>query len=308
MTFIGLTIQGLEKAAEKETGGKFYSNGKVAFEKLEKKEFYTLSKVYELITSFKFKNLKEIISNTQKIKLNLTGTYKCLCKRSGEHDFNSMILEQEAGNALGKSNQNLNYSRDEPQNIIIFDISEKNCNVGILKKVDLVNREYRFKLHSQTTPPLIASCLIKYLDIKKSESLVCLESKDGVIPIEASFQGIKNILAQDTHSNNIRNAKINAKLAKKDIEFLTDSLNNLPKEKKDYIITQIIFSKEKKGPYKLIHDVFELAEKILKKDLAIITNHVEDIDSFSSKKMKLKEKIKIKYKKSESFILIYSKN
>ena len=146
------------------------------------------------------------------------------------------------------------------------------------------------------------------MDIKKSESLVCLESKDGVIPIEASFQGIKNILAQDTHSNNIRNAKINAKLAKKDIEFLTDSLNNLPKEKKDYIITQIIFSKEKKGPYKLIHDVFELAEKILKKDLAIITNHVEDIDSFSSKKMKLKEKIKIKYKKSESFILIYSKN
>ena len=215
MTYIGTTIQGLEKAAEKETNGKFYSNGKVAFEKLEKKDYYTLNTIYKLITSFKFKDLKEIISNTKKIKLDLKGTYKCLCKRSGKHSFNSMILEQEAGKVLGKSNPNLDYSRDEPQYIIIFDISEKDCNIGIIENTDLGKRDYRFKLHSQTTPSLIASCLIKYLDIKKSESLLCLESKDGVIPIEASLQGIKNITAHDSHPNNIRNAKINAKLAKK---------------------------------------------------------------------------------------------
>ena len=308
MTYIGLTIKGLEKAAERETNGKFYSDGRIIFEKLGKKDLYTVSTVYELITSFKFKDLNEIISKTKKIKLDLEGTYKCLCKRSGKHPFNSMILEQEAGKTLGKSNPNLNYSRDKPKNIIFFDISEKNCNLGIIKKIDMDKREYRFKLHSQTTPTLIAACLIKYLDIKKSESLLSLESKDGVIPIEAALQDIKNLLAHDSHPNNIRNAKINAKLAKKEIEFITDNINQLPIEKKDYIITQIIFSKEKKGPYKMIHDMFTLAEKILQKDLAIITNHVEDIDSFCPKKMKLKEKIPIRYKKLELSILIYSKN
>ena len=86
---------------------------------------------------------------------------------------------------------------------------------------------------------------------------------------------------------------------------ITDNINHLPIENKDYIVTQIIFSKEKKGPYKLIHDMFTLAENIVQKELAIITNHIEDIDSFCPK---LKGKIQIKYKKLELAILIYSKN
>jgi len=214
------------------------------------------------------------------------------------------FIRQEAGKAIRKSN-NLEYSRDSPKNTIVFDIDDNNCIVGILKENNLSKREYRFKLNNQTLPPLIASCLIKYLKIK--DSLLCLECKDGIIPIEAALQDVKEITAQDVNGNNIRNAKINAKLAKKEINFITTSINNLEIKSQNHIITHLVYSKQKKGPYNVIHDTFELANKSLKKELAIITNHPEDMETFCPKTIKLKEKIKIKNKKSELSILIYSR-
>jgi hypothetical protein len=302
MTFIGKTIKGLEKAAISETNGKLNSNGRVEFETL-KKSYRTLESVYELLTSFKFKNLKDIIKETKKLKLNIKGTYKCKCSFESHDTLTSMEVEQACGKAIGEKNP-LDYSPKDYKNIITIDIIENNCNIGISQPKTIPERIYRFNLHNQTTPATLAAAVINYLNIKKDENLLCIESKDGIIPIEAAFQNIK-VSANDLHSNNIRNARINAKLAKKEIQFNSKKTLNL--EKADYIITQIIFSKKKKGPYELIHDVFKLAETKLNKKLAILTNHPKDFESYKPKTIKLIEQKEITHKKLNLTLLIYSK-
>ncbi|MBT3865868.1 hypothetical protein HOF78_02060 [Candidatus Woesearchaeota archaeon] len=292
MTFIGTTVIGLEDAAIKETDGKLSSEGRVSFEKLPKSPL-TLNTIYELITSFQFKDLDDIKERIKKEKITLEGTYKCLCKRKGEQSFNSMIIEHEIGKIIDQNNKDLEYSRENPETIIYIDIFNKNCNVGILKERNLSKRTYRFHLNNQTTPTLVAACLIKHFNIKKEETLLCINCKDGVIPIEATLQNIK-VTSQDSNPNNIRNAEINAKLAKKEINLQLKNIDQI-EGKHDYIITQIIFSKDKKGPHRKINDIFQLAKNNLKKKLAIITNHPEDIKIFCPKEIKLNEEKQIQH-------------
>ncbi|MBT3262465.1 hypothetical protein HN992_02225 [Candidatus Woesearchaeota archaeon] len=302
MTFIGKTIQGLEEAAISETDGKLNSPGRVEFETL-KESYRTLESVYELLTSFKFKTLKDIIEQVKKLKLSINGTYKCKCSFESHNQLTSMEVEQTCGKAIGENNP-LDYSPKEYDHAIIIDIVENNCNIGISKNKTIPERIYRFNLHNQTTPATLAASIIKYLNIKKDETLLCIESKDGIIPIEAAFQNI-NVSANDLHSNNIRNARINTQLAKKEIQFNSKEILNL--EKSDYMLTQIVFSKKKKGPYKLIHDIFKLAETKLNNKLVILTNHPKDIESYKPKTIKLLEQKEIKHKKLDLTLLIYSK-
>jgi len=301
MTFIGKTIKGLEEAAISETKGKLNSPGKVEFETL-KESYRTLDSVYELLTSFKFKTLTDITNEVKKLKLTVEGTYKCKCSFESHDILTSMEVEQACGKAIGENNP-LNYSPKDYNNTIIIDIVGNICTVGISKDV-IPKREYRFNLHNQTTPATLAAAVIKYLNIKKDETLLCIESKDGIIPIEAALQNI-NVSANDLHSNNIRNARINAKLAKKEIKFNSKETLNL--EKSDHIITQVVFSKKKKGPYKLIHDIFKLAETKLNNKLAILTNHPKDFETFKPETIKLIENKEITHKKLKLNLLIYSK-
>lgn len=291
MAFIGTTVTGLEDAAIKETDGKLSSEGRVSFEKIPKKPL-TLNTIYELITSFQFKDLNEIKKKVKEEKITLKGTYKCLCKRTGEQSFNSMIIEHEIGKILD-DNKELEYSRDNPEIIVYIDIFNKTCNIGILKERNLSKRTYRFHLSNQTTPTLVAACLIKHLDINRNENLLCINCRDGVIPIEATLQDIK-VTSQDSNPNNIRNAEINAKLAKKEINLQLRNIDQI-EGKYDYIITQIIFSKDKKGPHRKINDIFQFSKENLKKKLAIITNHPEDIKIFCPKEIKLKEEKEIQH-------------
>jgi hypothetical protein len=304
MVYIGTTIKGLEKAAIHETKGKLHKPARVEFQTYNpKKEYLTLNTIYKEITSFTFKDLNDLLNKVKSSKIKVKSTYKCKCIKQDEQDFDSPTLEQQAGILIGKQNPESNYSKNNPETIILLDIIKNTCTVGYLLQKELSKRKYRLKLHSQTTPPLIASCLIKYLNIK--DSLLCLESKDGIIPIEASLQKIKNITAQDSIQNNIRNAKINTRLAKAEIKFISKNIQDLSLEKQNHIITQLIFSKEKQQNYRKIHEIFTLAEKLIKKDLSIITNHPNTIKNLAPKKLKLKEEIIIKHNKAELTVLIY---
>lgn len=303
MTFIGTTVIGLEDASIKETNGKLYSPGRISFEKIPENPL-TVDTIYELLTSFEFKDLKGIIKKINETEIVLSGTYKCMCKRTGKQDFNSMILEHEIGRIIDKKNKGLEYSRDDPETIIYIDVLDNKLNLGILKERNLSKREYRFHLHNQTTPTLVASSTIKYLNIQKNESLLCIDCKDGVVPIEATLQNIE-IIAQDSNPNNIRNAEINAKLAKKEIEFQLKNVDQI-EASPDYIITQIVFSKDKKGPHKKINDIFQFAKKNMKNKMAIITNHPEDIKIFCPKEIKLTEQKDIRHGGLNLTIQIYS--
>jgi len=296
MKYIGTTIEGLEKAAIKEAKGKLISPGRILFTKYSE-NYLTLNSIYQLIEEYNFKTLKDLTKKIEKTNIENKETFKCRCSRTGKHDFNSVIAEQEIGKILIK--KGLKYSREKPKNTIFIDIIQNKCFLGILKKENLSKRKYRLRLHNQTTHPLLASCLIKYLNIKENNSLLVLESKDGIISIEAALQKIKNITAQDSEKNNTRNAQINAKLAKAKINFITKNLQEFKPDKQDYIITQLIFSKKRKQSVNKIQKIFSIA-KSSKSKLAIITNHPEDLENY-------KEKIEIKIGKSTLYILIYKK-
>ncbi len=303
MTFIGTTVIGLEESAIKETNGQLKSEGRVSFEKYPKNPL-TIDTIYELVTSFKFKDLKDIKNKIKETDIILSGTYKCMCKRTGNQEFNSMILEHEIGKIIDQKNENLEYSRDDPKTIIYIDVLDTTLSLGILKERNLSKREYRFHLNNQTMPTLIAACTIKYLNIKENESLLAIDCKDGIVPIEATLQNIE-IIAQDSNPNNIRNAEINSKLAKKDINFQLKNIDQI-EASPDYIITQIIFSKDKKGPHKKINDIFQFAKNNMKKKLAIITNHPEDIKIFCPKEIKISEEKTIKHGGLNLTLQIYS--
>ncbi len=309
MKFIGATITNLEEAAISETKGKKFSKGRIEFEDYsEDSPYFTLETIYELISSSKIGELSKIIEEIKKAEISIVGTYKCLCNREGEHNFTSMMVEMEAGKTIGELNEGAEYSRENPETIVFFDIKDDQLNIGILKRRNNSHRDYRFKLNNQTTPPLLASSLIKYLGVNNEDSLLVLDCKDGVIPIEAKLQGIGDVKAQDSNPNNIRNAKINAKLAKVDLEFCQKSIEQLSDLSVDFMISTLVFSKNKRGPHKKMNDIFQLSESILKKELAILTNHPDDVLIFKPDEIVLKTKKEIAHKGLKLTLLVFTSN
>tara|TARA_Y100000310_G_C20625984_1_gene785905 strand:+ start:629 stop:1624 length:996 start_codon:yes stop_codon:yes gene_type:complete len=331
MKYVGKTIEGLEDAAIKETSGKLLAPARVIFERkfqennVKEEKFLTLELIYQFIEEQKFTSLENLISRIEKTKVLETTmkktagkkeagiTFSCLCIRKGNHNFNSIIVEQEIGKMLQK--KGLKYSPKKPTSTIFIDIFQNTCIIGILQEKELSKRRYRLNLHKQTTPPLLASCLIKVLSIKKQESLLILESKDGIIPIEASLQNLNSITAQDSKSNNIRNANINAKIVKANINFVHSSIKELPENLKqqntktnyDHTITQQIFSLKNKRPPQNLSILLSSANTLTKKTLTIITNHPETIKSLTPKAIKLNKEQKIVVGKSTLYILFYQK-
>ncbi len=147
---------------------------------------------------------------------------------------------------------------------------------------------------------------MKYAHLQPNESLLCLECRDGIIPIEAKLQGVTKILGQDRFPNCIRNAIINSKLAKMDIDFIATSITQV-KDSFDVGITQCIFSKEKGNPFRIINEIMTTAKNVIQKKLIILTNHPEDIETYRPDCFKEVEKKDIIHKQMPLTVLVYEK-
>lgn len=262
------------------------------------------SEVYELIKKINFSNDKDLLNKIKNIKFNIKRDFVVRCSRTGEHNFKAMDIEKLAGEIIHNQGNKVNLNSEE---IIYLDIEDKTCFIGKLLAKDLCKRNYRLYIHNQSINACLAASLIKTSKIKKQEILVDPFCKDSVIAIEAYLQGIKKIYGFDSEKNNIRNSKINAKLAKAKIKLSASEIDWLDtkfKKNSVKIITNLPFESKRRSKTEIIpilKEFFHQVKYIAKNPVVVLTQKPQ-----LAKELAKKEKFKIKEKKIEKGEAKYS--
>lgn len=212
---IATCVDGMEEICEKEVHGKKAWKGRVEFEGHAKK-FNSVKNIYELWRSFRFKNQKDIIDEAEKIDNKISGTFKAIANREGEHNFSSMEIERSVGEVF--HDKGFKVDLKKPENIVFVDIKDDMCFIGLLEEAGLNKRKYRFKRINPNLDCTIAYGMTKLAEIKENEIIFNPHCKDGVIAIEAAHNS-KGVIYCDDNSNNMRNADINIRLAEADVKY-----------------------------------------------------------------------------------------
>jgi len=306
MEYITATIEGVEDICAKELDGKKVCKGRVIGNKL-KKNTKSADTIYKLIKKFKFKDLEDLEAKISKIDFLTKGSFKVVCKRKGNHRFRSMDVEKAVGEIIYKKGHKVNLK--DPKNIIYTDIIDNVCLVGFLVLDKLCKRRYRVKINNQGINACLAFSLLKLIRYKNDEILLDPFCKDGVIAIEAALLGGKNIHAFDPNLNNVRNAIINAKMARVTINTdcrRIEELGTLFKKKSiDKIATTIITSNKDKNAGKKIKEFFHQAKTLIKKEIGIISNK-ESIKQYATDFI-IKEEREVSIGKAKYYIIILKK-
>lgn len=253
------------------------SDGGVVFKTNNLKKYLNKVRIIKracyLIKKFEFKSKKDIVERIDKTKFEFKGSFRISCNRKGNHDFKSVEVERDIGRILVSKGNKADLSN--PKNIIFVDIADNKCFVGYLIKDILHKRDYRFRRNNDSIDACLAASLVKIGDVEGKHFVVSPICKDGIIGIEFYLQGIKKVCCLDNSRNNIRNAKINAKLAKAKIEFHNNDLDwliTLFNEKSvDRVVTIVAGSLRKIDFIKKdFGELFNQAKYLLKKNGKII--------------------------------------
>ena len=240
MDYVAICLKGLEEIAEKETKGKKILPGRILFKKILGKissknekslkgktkakknsiNFGSVNIVYKLIKRFEFKEQEEILEQFKKLKIKVKKKFRVDCHRDGTHSFKSVEIEKLIGVYLQKKNLELDFK--EPETVIFVDIYENNCLIGLLEKDELQKRDYRVKLNPDTINPCIAFSALSLIKYKKGDILVDPICRDGIITIEAALMKKGKVFGLD---KNIRNARINSKIAKVEINLSQNEID-----------------------------------------------------------------------------------
>ena len=305
--FVSVTINGIEDITSKEVKGKKILDRRVLFKK-ELKNYRSLDIVYKLIDKFEFSDFEDLIDKLTKIKFKIKSPFKVECNREGQHNFKSVDIQKELNDFFTKKGYKLDYKN--PKNIIYIDIINNNCVAGLLLKENLHKRDYRIKINNQSINACLAYALLKLSDYKKDDILVDPFCKDGVICIEAALLKGKKIYGLDENKNNIRNAKINAQLAKVKINFSIcgiDWLSTKFKKNSVKIITNLFICNRNEQEYtKILPEFFNQVDYILKDKIGIITTKPELVKQYANK-LKLEHERKITIGGMIYYILILKK-
>ena len=209
---IAVCLKGTEDIISKDLKGKKILDGRIAFSK--SKNLGGVMVVYDLIEQFKFKDYKDLIKKVSKLKFKFKGSFRVDCKREGEHDFDSGMIERGVGEIIYK----LGFKVDlkNPENTIYVDIIDDNCLIGLLEAKDLCKRDYKAKVSNQSLNACLAYFMLKLLG---KGDLIDPFCRDGVIAIEAARMKLGKVYAWDENYNNLKNAQTNAALAEAKIKF-----------------------------------------------------------------------------------------
>lgn len=278
MRFVAVTMKGAEdlasaeiKSFTKKNPEKLYY-GHIMFDAKDLKKFSPrlINRVYSYIGHFQFSSLQDLVSKSSKLKFSFKGSFVVRCFRQGSHDFNSKVIEHDVGEVIYK--KGFKVSLKTPDNTIIVDIIDDWCFIGVLLMNDLCKRPYRIKVFSSSINACLAAAAVKFSKVKISSIILDPFCKDGVIPIESSILGCKKVVALDESQNNIRAAKINAKLANVKIKFVKSNIDSLDlkfdEDSIDNIVTCLPFISKKKKQSSietLYREFFHQARNILKK-------------------------------------------
>ncbi len=274
--FVGKTMDGLEEIAADEANGKKVCARTIEF--VKKKELKTVSMVYEKRGVFKFDSLDDIGKRAREVKMQVQSPVAVKGFRVGNHEFKSVDAAQEVAVALREKGVVVDYKN--PKEVVVVDIIDDVCIMGMLVKEDMCKREYRVKVNNKSVSACIAAAMVRIAGVKMKESVLDPLCKDGVIAIEAWMSGIKKVYASDVVANNVRNASVNCRFGKIKIIPECHEVREISKKYKqvDHIITNMVLSKNDKGAENLFAEMFAQAKNVVKKRVTIITNHPELVD------------------------------
>lgn len=199
----------------------------------------SVSFVYELVGSFKFKDLNELARKSSKLDYSfIRKDFVVRCRREGQHDFSRIDVEQAVGEIIFKKEHVVNLKSN---NIIVADIIDNDCFIGKLIKEDMHKRDYRVKINKQGLNSCVAYSLLKIAGWKKENSLLDPNCRDGVILIEAGLIGGKKIYGMEISKQNFISAGMNAQLAKTDVKLYDKEIFHMRELFKDvdYVITYL---------------------------------------------------------------------
>ena len=236
---------------------------------------------YSLLKQFKFKTLADIISSISGIDFSfIKKDFVVKCSRDGKHDFNSVDVAKRVGEFIFNKGHKVNMDSNE---VIYVDIIHDACIIGILLKDRLGKRSYRVKINNQSISPLVAFALLKLSDFKASESILDPFCRDGVILIEAALFGGKKLYGID-NENNVRNARINAAMAKSKIAFYPASEKENLKQKIDKIITCLpLVSANNKNAESLLANFFKETCKKAKVSITCLAREAKFAETLAKK-------------------------
>lgn len=333
MNFIAQTTEDLENISIKEVEeligikAKKLIPGRIIFDATEQQAnelaymARSLLKIYELCQQIEFKNKEDLLS---KAKIgNIEDPFVVRCQREGQHEFQSIELEQELGEIIHEQGHKV--SLHDPKTTIIADVTDNTCMLGRdITPKDLSKRDYRIKANNRSINACLAYAAIRYSGWTKDKALLDPNCKDGIIPIEAAlwacnvprgyFEKDKhekwdkrinkqklNITAADSLLPNVRAAEINSKLAdiKKQLNFMKVDLDWLDmkfdKESIDFIIT----SMDSEGM------LFKRAEQFLAKDGRIVI--ISHKPKMNSGKFNLTDKHEASIRRVKYFLLTFKR-
>lgn len=259
-----------------EVKGRKAADGRVLFRSDELKKYLrkarTVYRVCRFVKNFKFKKKEDILKEIKRVKFDFNGSFRVKCNREGKHDFKSVDVEKEAGIIIGDGKK---VDFKNPKNVIFVDLVDNGCFLGYLVKEKMQKRDYRFKRNNDSIDACLSASLRYFGNVGKKELVVNPLCKDCVIGIEMFLQGVKKIYCFDGYPNNIRNAKINIKLAKAKIELSNRNvgwMSTMFKERSvDKIIAIFPYSSRKEDILKKdFKELFNQAGTVLKKDGKII--------------------------------------
>ena len=300
---IATCIEGLEDICIKEVKGKKIFPARVKFEG-KVKDLKSCIHVYKLIKKFKIKKIEDIIKSIKKYPIK--GKFRVICERKGEHKFNSFEVQ----GRLAKHLTTLGFEPDlkKPDTIVFVDIIDDNCLIGILLKENLQKRDYRFKLTAENINANLAYALLSLVKCNKKSTIVDPFCRDGVICIEAARLGAK---VYGFHTNT-RNARINSKIAKVNVDLSNKELDWLDTNfsKKTVTIISYIPSHSKNKPFdemdKFVKELFHQAEYVVKDYIGLIAQK-DDLISLYSKNFKLVDKRLVNIGESKYNLFVFKR-
>ncbi len=291
MKYIAVTLKGIEDIASDEIKSSLNSKPKLLHacrilfnaKDLDKFSPRVISRVYSYITHFTFSSEKDILGKCSKIVFSFKGSFVVRCSREGSHDFDSRMIERDIGEIIYK--QGFKVDLKKPDNTVLVDITGNTCFLGLLVKENLCKRRYRIKIFSSSINACLAASAVILSGVKKSGTILDPFCKDAVIPIEAYMLGYKNVYACDESMNNVRNAKINAKLASAKISFSKSNIDSLDlkfgQDSIDSIITfpPFLSKKKKQGSIENLYKEFfyQVCPLLTKAGTITVISHKPDL-------------------------------
>jgi len=304
---IACTLPGLENILKKDTKGKVIYPGRVLFNKGNLKSSLI---IYDYITSFKFKNEKEIYNEVNKIKFKINKSFRVDCSRHGRHKFNSQDIREKIGEIIYNKGNEVNLN--DPGTIIYIDIIDDFCIIGL--NPEKLKRDYKIRVSNDSMQPCLAYSLLKIAKFNKNKVLLDPFCSDGTILIEAGLLGGKKFYG---FSQDIKNASINSKIAKVKLNLYKEDLSWLDtlfkKNSVDLIISKPIYQSKTKSENfvdKIIKELFYKIEYILKKNglMLLISPKTELLEKYAKEyKFKVKNEINVKIGDINYIVLSFKK-